>query len=660
MELNPELKVGNKHPRLWVERLGIYSVPKPEELIREITLRRGVNVIWAKEPEPASQTDDAHIVGHGVGKTSFCLLLRYCLGDTGTLVTNLLGDLKSPFKYGGVGAVIYLDDKPYTVFRHFGEFDDFYAETDSINTLLLAGEGLPYTEFESMLEQRMLSNLSARKIPETEQDIEWSHLLAWLTRDQGARFASFFKWRSGEGTGLKRPALDPPIVMRAVLGLLEAQEQALITSIQREKEVIQKEHHRLAQKEKEAEQIRQRIESDLRQWLGADDGRTLQSTDLFQPGVFQLLDENNTPYAKKLETSERELKAFEDSLQPLRTKLHRAQQAFTYWSKEVELIQARRTGDEKKVRRLQEERDKLVYLAGNCDTANIPYKQCTHLQEKLATISLNDQREAGALRNNISRWVDYENKALDLRDQARQAMRSAEAELSACASDLRGLKIKRDTALIAAQRGQYLRGELERWQNAYGSPEADQAMKKASDALKMQETNVRAQESQLEVMRNMRSERVSQLSKLTDTVARHLIKDIVGTFDPHFENYPFRLLVGSGEAHNVMNVLMGDLVCLLDATYGNAGFPAFLVHDCPREADMSESLYQRYLKVFYELDIASGDADPAFQYIVTTTSVPPPELQKSPYLRLELSSETENELLFKRHLSLQKELQWAE
>jgi hypothetical protein len=109
-----------------------------------------------------------------------------------------------------------------------------------------------------------------------------------------------------------------------------------------------------------------------------------------------------------------------------------------------------------------------------------------------------------------------------------------------------------------------------------------------------------------------------------------------------------------------MNVLMGDLVCLLDATDGNAGFPAFLVHDCPREADMSESLYQRYLKVFYELDIASGDADPAFQYIVTTTSVPPPELQKSPYLRLELSSETENELLFKRHLSLQKELQWAE
>ena len=132
MALNPELRVGNKSPSLWVEKLGIFSAAKYESLIREVSLRRGVNVIWAKEPAMGSQTDGSRIVGHGVGKTSFCLLLRYCLGDTGTLVNDLRAELKQPFRNGGIGAVIHINGQTFAVFRFFAEDKDFYARTDSL------------------------------------------------------------------------------------------------------------------------------------------------------------------------------------------------------------------------------------------------------------------------------------------------------------------------------------------------------------------------------------------------------------------------------------------------------------------------------------------------------------------------------------------------
>jgi hypothetical protein len=107
----------------------------------------------------------------------------------------------------------------------------------------------------------------------------------------------------------------------------------------------------------------------------------------------------------------------------------------------------------------------------------------------------------------------------------------------------------------------------------------------------------------------------------------------------------------------VLDVLMGDLVCLLDATHNVSAFPAFLVHDCPREADMSQWLYEQYLQLFLELDTSTGNAAlPPFQYIITTTSEPPLGLQTDTYLRLMLSPDAEDNLLFRRYLKVQKDL----
>lgn len=66
---------------------------------------------------------------------------------------------------------------------------------------------------------------------------------------------------------------------------------------------------------------------------------------------------------------------------------------------------------------------------------------------------------------------------------------------------------------------------------------------------------------------------------------------------------------------------------------------------------MSERLYQPFLAMTAELEeqLTSNGATP-FQYIVTTTSAPPLQLQSEPALVLELRPGSDEGLLFKRRL----------
>ena len=64
---------------------------------------------------------------------------------------------------------------------------------------------------------------------------------------------------------------------------------------------------------------------------------------------------------------------------------------------------------------------------------------------------------------------------------------------------------------------------------------------------------------------------------------------------------------------------------------GIGGHPRFLIHDSPKEADMDNIVYARLFNIFKELEDKHSES-PAFQYIVTTTSQPPKEIQDQPCL----------------------------
>ena len=66
---------------------------------------------------------------------------------------------------------------------------------------------------------------------------------------------------------------------------------------------------------------------------------------------------------------------------------------------------------------------------------------------------------------------------------------------------------------------------------------------------------------------------------------------------------------------------------------------------------MSAVLYKNFLMMALEADEQlSISGNVPFQYIVTTTSAPPPELCAAPYLALELQPGSDDHLLFKQQL----------
>ena len=115
---------------------------------------------------------------------------------------------------------------------------------------------------------------------------------------------------------------------------------------------------------------------------------------------------------------------------------------------------------------------------------------------------------------------------------------------------------------------------------------------------------------------------------------------------------PFRISGRGGEAVRISEVILGDVCTLLHSAHSGVAHPGMLIHDSPREADMGDTLYQKNEQLLLQLQqlCISQDAYP-FQYIVTTTTKPSPELLEQQLVKLELHSGSDDGLLYKQSFS---------
>lgn len=653
-QLAQHLAKDKRDPRLWFERLVVFSNSDTREIVRTVPFRRGMNIVWAKEPA-AGGAVGVHAAGHGVGKTSLCLLLRFCLGDPSKAVSELRDELHGEFPKGGVFALLHLDGQVLTLCRYFNPHRDGIAHPGDRTDDPWGrdhDEAGSDRDFLGKLEAAMMSHVSPDAIPDTGQEIEWRHVLAWLSRDQGSRFKSFFAWREGEGTGLRRGRQDPPIVMRAALGLMDPSESVLLSRISKLELELEEARQKEGEIQREPALIRRRIESNLRAMGALPEELPIRAGDLFSDSVERRIKIASNEAEDRLAECYREQEQADQALADLRAELKTCRIERDRACAEYDFAEAGRRGDEAAYKSIGADLLRLRNLAGYCGEGNVSFSQCEYVKSEINRLSMGsfqNQRDKQnlqkAMRDSAGRSVMTlaRKKATEskVKDRERQEEQFLAAQHRA--------RMSVRTAEIEAAKWPGLLEELARWEGSHGSSAAEAEVSAAQTEISRIEGDLTSARTRLALLHQQRSSRQETLAAMTNALTHRVLPNgAFGAFHPRDDDRPFRLSMRGGEAYRVLEVLLGDVVCLLDSANAASALPGLLIHDCPREADMSAGLYEHFLLLVDALEFeVSTDSWPPFQYIVTTTTPPPRDLREGAVC-LTLEPDSEDGLLFRR------------
>jgi hypothetical protein len=258
-----------------------------------------------------------------------------------------------------------------------------------------------------------------------------------------------------------------------------------------------------------------------------------------------------------------------------------------------------------------------------------------HRGQRAAADELRDQR---ALVARLESAVATEHRRLL---EAREAVREANATLIRAATtfeDARGRIIQARAQLTQVER------------MVDNAEEAAAEASALSERLREIEREIGESYAKQKQIRETQHEAVDRFSASFDYVVRAILGDEV-TARAEMSGRSLSLVVEEhGErdsaAIQTVKLLAFDLTALVTGIEGRGSFPRFLIHDGPREADISENVYDRLFIFAQELERCFEDAL-SFQYIVTTTTPPPGNCAREPILRLKLSGVPATERLLK-------------
>lgn len=308
-------------------------------------------------------------------------------------------------------------------------------------------------------------------------------------------------------------------------------------------------------------------------------------------------------------------------------------------------------GDMQRVTELQKEASSLQEkLFTRCDAGNRLLKDCSHVNERIDLLQI-DRRQRINQHQRAKETLEAELASLRCR---LGELKNEAAPMNAEIADID----KRDAALLekhakALSADQLLNDDIEDYEYyesiASGS---SQSADIANAERKLEATSHRHQNLQIQRKkeRDAVEGRRRAISQSMQAVAKSLPSFQWGVFsdeDKH-RNHPFRMGPMHSTTFKVLEILAGDIACLLDSTSAESFHPGFLLHDSPREAEMSEAILWSLLEC-----VATSGGD-SFQYIVTTSTEPPDVFQ--PFLRLRLSSESEDDLLLRHRVGAEQRL----
>lgn len=654
-ELFPEPKfivtpdASRSEPRLWVQRLVIWE--KPGEVLREVRLRKGLNIIWS--PDPGSDhavVGEESGSGHGAGKTLFCRMLRYCLGEDTFARSDLRRSIAERFPDGLVGAEVVIAGKQWAVIRPIGRTRKQIAKEgvalEGISSMKEPGSDLHL--FFDAIEKALFKEGIQKPLSITEHHASWLFALAWLSRDSECRFDHILDWRdrrSESGSIALRQTQEPILTAtRIFLGMLQPEEldvQLQRSGVSEDKRSTERDLSYQQQRSKRLlSELQQALNLELDELTAEGLGISLLRTKAEER--LQLVDSADAP--EDVEA----LRAFRNQREDVGKEV-------AVLESDIERFRATREVHEQQLKAIRGERANLdanalkTLLGPVCPVCFVPIDQalaegCGLSHSAWDPNALQDEKRR------LSEQTDSCNKAIAridhlIRDQRnrRDALGLQRGELTKKIDELEKrteeARVKRRQAWFAAKQ------LLSKVNEHKDTLDAIEEARRAQEKLITLDAALAGREAQL---RAGHSERLTRLRALFSYVCKGLLgKNVVATLDLTGQGIQAGVEVG-GMAMESLKVIAFDLAAILMSIEGRTEIPSFLIHDSPREADLGESIYHRLFRMVHSLEDLGSE--PPFQYLVTTTTEPPAELCVEPFLVAQLHGAHAEHRLLRRNL----------
>jgi hypothetical protein len=610
-----------------VRRLVIWS--EPGSKVREILLRPGLNIVWSPDAaDRGSSKGSASTLGHGSGKTLFCRLLRYCLGEDRFAPDALRDAIASAFKDGLVGAEVVLDGRTWAIVRPLAFARRTVAVCDGNLDELAAGSepSTGMAPFLAAVERALLRDAVAALDPAGKEGVTWLTALAWLSRDQECRFDGVLDWRSAasESGSPVRPLADAERLeaLRAFLCALTTEEQAL------RREVAELESRRDG-----AERERGR-----RDWAVIQQRERLAARFATSPGEGTLAMDFFRKQARARLASVSTVSSTGPvrDLDALRARYEEGRDVYEKLNATLAGLDAAIPEQEEVVRRVRGEAGAFTFKTHRaehpvCQICEVPVDRVLAEGCKLSH-ELPDLEKIRARRDQLTREIE------ELTTRVETARRKREQ----IAFELTQARDGAEAAwrqLLAAERARELQSDV--WYDARRG--VDEVERLAELQAAAETAGAEADELDAEVgkkreriasHRDQQSKVIRHVSKHFDAIVRELVGDEArGRVTLDGNGLHLGIELGgdrSTAAIDSLKVLAFDVAALCMSIEGRTQVPAFLVHDSPREADLGLSMYHRLFELIRRLERLGRR--PLFQYVITTTTKPPDELCAEPWL----------------------------
>lgn len=630
----PKAPEGRAGPRLWVRRLAIFK--DRQTLIRNVPLKPGLNIVWT----PDMTSSGRRALAHGSGKTTFCRLLRACLGEPGYATDAQRLRLMTQLPDGLFAAEILIDGVCWVAVRPLGlPGGEFVVQADTIEDAIAQrrSDGNQGT-IDPIIVDTFFPTLTGATPPEIGREQVWDVLRAWLTRDQECRLADILSWRSSQTQTRSRAQVlgetAKLTMVRLALRALDAEERAAATRERELVAIVEDERRRHAyQQQRYADGLKA-----VRLALGASDEVGFEDT-IDQKGLVSLAE---AALAEAMRTA---------VPKPPDVGAIFARQKALNAEREALTTKQQQLDNDARFKRGEAERYRSEANLGEIDITQGRIRVCPVCRVSIDEIKANgcgislELCDLAALKSAIA---DKQKKAADLDAEAG----GAEQESKLVGAQIQQLEPKRlaletevKTADDATRAAHAVTKEIQdRIYRARRTLDDVRSLRESAKNEKPAPSGAAALDAvraQLDAGRTRARVAIRTLEeRYQGVMAAWLPEGITSAIklDGHGLKVDAEF-AGRGEvstaALDSLKIVAFDLAALHMAIEEQADLPAFLIHDSPREADLDGQLYAGLFNLVHQWEEAGT---PCFQYIVTTTTAPPPELQDERYVRLQMSS----------------------